>query len=227
MRTASSREKIRTAFLYANYIETDGTFKDTDDRYLTEAAEAYEVVVANINFVNSPKAPNNTPYPHGGNWLSERQFEIELTSRYNIPFLYMMRFKKGAIGHDRELKFNLVSYTGDRGLETYYDYHKEETTLKSLKKASETVGECVDALKPPKKEHFFENTYNNVKEFCRIIKTAADQLYPLEDQRLNAVDDGHCRRDVLNCDEYQNLSRQMVAIINPMQAELQKVFDRM
>ena len=226
MRTASSREKIPTAFLYAEYIETNGTFNGLDDRYLTKAAEAYEVVVANINFVNSPEAPNNTLYPHGGNWEYERAFEIELTSRYTIPYLYIVRFGKGVTGHHRELKFSLVNYTGDRDLETYYDYHKNGTTLISLEKASETAKKCTTALKT-RKRHFFEETYNNVKEICRIIKTAADQLYPLEEQRLNATDNGHCRRDVLNCEEYQSAYRQMASLFKSMNAELKEVFDRM
>ena len=143
---------------------------------------------------------DRTPYYPKGYEIYEFEAQMELHSYYNVPWLYMQKFAAGAGGLYRELLLNSPSYKGNRDINTYSKY--SPYTLESLENVIEFANRCI-AL--PKKNYFRQPHYNDTQKICRILKDAAEALLPLEEKRLELLANESCRRDVLKCQEHNEL----------------------
>ena len=88
---ADVHNDVHAAFLLAKYIETKGTF-DTgpfDKDKLDEIIKAYLRMLLYIN--TTP----NYPVGGGGYILYEDESQIELVSRFRVPFYYYNKFIRG------------------------------------------------------------------------------------------------------------------------------------
>ena len=174
---ADIHKDVHAAFLIAKYIETKGTF-DTgpyDKDKLNEIIKAYLRVLLYINLT-----PN---YPGGRYILYEDESQIELLSRFSVPFYYYNKFVHGVRYSENAKLLTSPSYKGDRDLDigyahTFGDYVTH--THNSLKSAIEYGDECAGL---PMKGHFKPDFYSNFTTACRIIADLARELLPLEFKR--------------------------------------------
>ena len=189
---AKKHNDVFSAFFLAEYIQYGGDFKfPIDGEKIDEAIDAYFNVLLLIDV---------TPYYPKGYELYEYYVQMELHSYYNVPWLYMQKFAAGAGGLYRELLLNSPSYKGNRDLNTYPKY--SPYTLESLENVIEFANRCI-AL--PKKSYFRQSNYKDTQKICRILKDAAKALLPLEEKRLELLANESCRRDVLKCQEHNEL----------------------
>ena len=205
--------RVKAAFMVAEYISTGGTFEDTIDKdNINEAIEAYGRV---IFFISLDPDYSNT------NDLFEEEAQMELTSHYRIPLLYSAKFKKGAAGTDNIHLLSSPSYNGDRDLNTYPEY--SPYTIDSLEKAIEFANQC---LALPPKRHFLTSSYRNYKAGCQVLKEAAQDILPLERQRLVLLDTDSCSNDLLQCDEYNEILLETInPILRQVNSEIREIFD--
>ena len=204
--------RVKAAWMVANYISTGGTFENTtDEDNINEAIAAYGRVIFFISL-----DPN---YPQDGNSLYEEEAQIELTTHYRLPLLYSDKFKKGATGTDNIHLLSSPSYNGDRDLNTYPEY--SPYTIDSLEKAIEFADQC---LALPLKRHFQSSSYRNYKAGCQVLKEAAQDILPLERQRLVLLDTDSCSNDLPLCSEHQEIKKEIVSIIRQAGSELRQIF---
>ena len=205
-------ERVKAAWMVAEYISTGGTFEDTIDRNnVTEAIEAYLRIVFFINL--------DTYYPHDGNELYEEESQIELRTNYRIPLLYFEKFKKGATGTENIHLLRSPNYEGERDLNTYPEYNPY--TIDSLEQMIVFANQC---LALPPKRHFQTGQYEKSTAGCQVLKEAATALLPLEQERLVLLDTNSCGDDLPQCSEYYEIKDEMLSIIVPALKELNKIF---
>ena len=203
-------ERVKAAWMVAEYISTGGTFEDTtDENNIIEAIEAYKRIVFFIDL--------DPYYPERGNNLYEEEGQIELRTNYRIPMLYFDKFMYGAQGTDNIHLSRSPSYEGDRDLRTYPKY--SPFTIDSLEQMIEFADQC---LALPSKRHFQSEVYEDIKAACRVFKEAATALLPLEQERLVLLDTNSCSDDLPQCSEYQEITSEMVSIIRQAISENKK-----
>ena len=203
--------RVKAAWKLANYISTGGTFEDTtDEDNINEAIKAYGRVIFFISL--DPNYPQKIS-------ISEAEAQIELTTHYRLPSLYFSKFKKGATGTDNIHLLSSPSYNGDRELNTYPEY--SPYTIDSLEKAIEFADQC---LALPLKRHFQSSSYRNYKAGCQVLKEAAQDILPLERQRLVLLDTDSCSNDLPLCSEHQEIKQEIVSIIRQAGSELREIF---
>ena len=202
----SANEKIVATFLFAEYLETGGTFKTYDYHAIDQAIFYYDQTLSDINSLGY--------YPSRGNEETEAVNQFELSCHYNIPYLYMMKFGLGVVGFGNEHQFRTIDYID----EVYPDYSK--TTMNSLEKAIQTATPCAN-LKY--KRHFASDTYQDVKYICRTIIETARVLKPVEEKRLEAINNEFCRRNLANCKDFTdatyNIAKTLESMFNSLQSK--------
>ena len=216
---ADIHNDVDAAFLIAKYIETKGTF-DTgpfDRDKLNEIINAYKRVILYINLT-----PN---YPVGGEGyiISEDESQMELVSRFRVPFYYYNKFVAGWTYSENYKLLTSPSYKGDKDLDvgyahTFGDYVPH--THNSLKSAIEYGDECAGL---PMKGHFKPDFHSDYTTACRIIAGLARELLPLEIKRGDLLQKTHpCGEDLPECAEYYELTKKMDALIDEAYKELDK-----
>ena len=208
---ADIHRDVKAAFLIAKYIETKGTF-DTgpfDKDKLDEIIKAYLRVLLYINMT-----PN---YPGGRYILSEDESQIELVSRFRVPFYYYNKFIHGWTVSENTKLFTSPSYKGERNVGFANDY--DEHTTNSLKSAIEYGEECASL---PMKGHFKPDFYSDYTTACQIIRDLARDLLPLEQKRRYLLQQESCSKDLPQCTEYYEHLEKMDALINKAYKELDK-----
>lgn len=204
---------------WPNTIETKGTFdfKKVDWDKLDETIKAYFRVLLYINVTL------NYPWGGGGYVIYEDENQLEIKSRFSVPFYYLNKFF-GSLKYSENYKLRTSpSYKGDRDLDvgnaSSFDAYVPHTT-NSLKLAIEYGDECAGL---PMKRHFKPDDYSDYTTACRIIAGVARELLPLEIKRRHLIQDAHpCAKDLPECAEYDELKEKMVAMIKEANKELRK-----
>ena len=205
-------ERVKAAWMVAEYISTGGTFENTtDENNIIEAIEAYKRIVFFIDL--------DPYYPVIGNSLYEEESQIELRTNYRIPMLYFDKFMYGAQGTHNMHLLRSPSYEGEQDLSAYPRY--SPYTIDSLEQMIEFADQC---LALPPKRHFQSDHYKNHKAGCQVFKEAATALLPLEYQRLVLLDTNSCSDDLPQCLEYQEIKSEIVSIIRQAISENKKNF---
>ena len=205
-------ERVKAAWMVANYISTGGTFEDTVDKdNINEAIKAYGRVIFFISLDPNYSYTND---------LYEEEAQIELTTHYRFPLLYFKKFTKGATGTYYMHLLSSPSYNGDRDLNTYPEY--SPYTIDSLEKMIEFADQC---LALPLKRHFQSSSYRNYKAGCRVLKEAAQDILPLERQRLVLLDTDSCGNDLPLCSEHQEIKQEIVSIVTQANSEIREIFN--
>ena len=216
---ADVHNHVQAAFLLAKYIETKGTFdlKKPDWDALDATIKAYMRVILYINL---------TPdYPWGGHGyvLYEDENQLELKSRFRVPFYYMNKFISGWEYSENHKLMSSLSYKGDRDLDTGYSSTFDAYvphTHNSLKLAIEYGDKCAGL---PMKRHFKPDYYSRYTTACRIIADLSRELLPLEYKRRHLLQETHpCGEDLPKCAEYYELTKKMDALIDEAYKELDK-----
>ena len=216
---ADVHNHVDAAYLLAKYIETKGTFdvNKPDWDSLDETIKAYIRVLLYIN-----TTPN---YPWGGhgNVLYEDESQIELVSRFSVPFYYHNKFIRGVKFSENAKLLTSPSYKGDRDLDvgnaSSFDAYVPHTH-NSLKSAIEYGDECAGL---PEKPHFKPDDYSRYTTACRIIAGVARELLPLEIKRRHLIQDAHpCAKDLPECAEYYELTKKMKALHKARWKEIRK-----
>lgn len=211
---STERERVKAAWMIANYLSSGGTFEDRiDESNIDEAIKAFKRVVFFIDLDPS--------YPFGGNEFYEEEAQMELKTHYFLPLLYFQKFKYGSAGSDHMYLLSSPSYDGDRNLETYPKH--SPYAIDSLEKMIEFSNQC---LALPNKRHFQIDWYNRVKAGCRVLRKAATTILPLERQVLVLLGTYSCSNDVYQCDEYNEILLEKVSpIIIQANSDLEKIFN--
>lgn len=204
--------EVKAAFILAAYIETGGTFENAiDKKNINEAISAYQRVLRLIAL--------DPEYPFKGNMLYEAHSQMELSSFYNIPLLFDLKYSEGANGSENSYLLKSPSYKGRRDLNTYPEYRPY--TIDSLRKTIEHSDRC---LSLPKKRHFNREKYTKVTTACQVMKKYALATIPLEQRRLELLAVKSCSRDILQCPEYDKVANEMVALIKQSDAEMTRIW---
>ena len=204
---------IDAAFMIADYLRTGGTF--TGKRDEAKIREAFVATLKVSALIRS--APN---YPHNGNRLYEAESQMELRSAYFAPSLCFDKYKKGAKGSDNIHLLRSLSYKGRRDLNTYPDY--APYTTDSLKCMIEYAKDC---LAIPYKDHFRSyKYYRDYLNICQIYKDTAEELLPLEHQRLVLLLTESCSSDLPKCEAHRALKAEIVSIIKQSTSEIDGIF---
>ena len=202
---------VNAAFTLAEYIETGGTFKNTDNDKLNEAIKAHQRVLSLIAL--------DSKYPFNGNMLYEADSQMELNSFYSIPFLFDLKFGEGVNGSHNYYSLVSPSYEGKRDLNTHEDYRPY--TMDSLRKTIEHSDRCISL---PKKRYFRKKKYEKVKAACRVLKEGAVAMLPLEEKRLRALEKESCRKDILKCAEYDEVINKMVDLVKQGNSAMEAIW---
>ena len=208
---ADRHNNVNAAFVIAEYIGSGGTFEDTIDYdNLNEAIAAYARVLFFIDL--------DPDYPPGMG-LYEAESQMELRSSYRHPLLYFEKFTSGALGTENSHLLKSPSYDGEKDLKTYPEY--SPYTMDSLRKTVRFSNRCV-AL--PKKRHFLTEQYKKSRAGCQVLGKVAEALLPMEEKRLDLLADKSCSGDLPKCSEYYDLRKKMVAILERVTSDLNKIF---
>ena len=203
---------VYAAYFLAEFIEYGGDFRlpKIDREKIDEAIQAYFNVLFLIDVNPNYPGWDHKRYEFGG--------QMELQSYYRVPFLYMKKFALGAIGLYREHLLNSPSYEGERDLRTYPKYSRH--TLDSLENMIEHANRCIDL---PKKRHFHQDYYDDIKEACQLLKDTAEALKPLEERRLQFFASPSCK-DLPKCLELKELfDGTMLSIYKQARSELKEI----
>ena len=215
--------QVRAAFILADHERTGGTFEKRDENNINEAIDAYFKVLALIRL--NPYYPNpnpNIPISKSNvfNDDYEAEMQMELRAHHFVPSLYFDKLLKGATGTDNIHLLRSPSYEGRRDLNTYPDY--APYTTDSLERMSEYADRC---LALPPKEHFISDKYyRDYLNICQIYKDTAEELLPLEHQRLVLLLIESCSSDLPKCEAYRVLKAEIVSIIKQSTSEVNGIF---
>ena len=213
---ADIHNSVHAAYLLAKYIQTKGTFdfQKLDWDKLDEIIKAYLRVLLYINV---------TPDYPSGYVLYEDEAQMELKSRFRVPFYYYNKFMRGLKYSENYKLLTSPSYKGDRDLDvgnaSSFDAYVPHTH-NSLKSAIEYGDECAGL---PMKGHFKPDFYSDYTTACRILAGLARELLPLEIKRRHLIQDAHpCAKDLPECAEYYEHRKKMEAIAGNGWKELRK-----
>ena len=214
---------VGAAFTIADYERTGGTFEKRDENKINEAIDGYQKVKALIR--SNPYYPFPNPHipisnSNGFHDDAEAVSQRELRSHYFVPSLYFDKYKKGAKGTDNVHLLRSPSYKGRRDLNTYPDY--APYTEDSLERMIEYANDC---LALPPKDHFRSpKYYRDYLNICQIYKDTAEELLPLEGQRLVLLLTESCSSDLPKCEAHRVLKAEIVSIIKQSTSEINGIF---
>ncbi len=188
---ADYKSSVSASFFLAEYLETDGRFRNPiTKKKLDEAIHYYLHTQAIIDLI-----PN---YPEPDYFFHERNYQMELKSVYNVASLYLWKYELGARGDYLKHLLQSPSYQGDHSENTYSKYNA--LMWDSLNKAAHHAERCANL---PQKRHFDPNLYKATIKVCHLLKDLALNLMPLEKKRQEILQQAHCK-DLTedNCPEY-------------------------
>ena len=188
---ADNKSSVSASFFLAEYLETDGRFRNPTTRNkLNEAIQYYLHTQAIIALI-----PN---YPEPDYFFHERNYQIQLNSIFRVPNLYLWKYELGANGDYRKHLLQSPSYQGDQNTNTYPKYNT--LMWDSLNKMILHAEKCTNL---PKKRHFDPKFYKATIEACLLFKELALTLMPLEEKRQEILRQAHCKDlNKINCPEY-------------------------
>ena len=187
---ADHKSSVKANFFLADYLSTDGRFRNpTTKTNLDEAINYYFRTQAIIALI-----PN---YPEPDYFFQEKNYQMELNSSYSVPRLYLAKYQLGAAGDYMKHLLQSPSYQGDLK-DTFPKYN---TFMRdSLNKVVDHAGQCANM---PQKRHFNPNNYKANIESCQLLKDLALTLIPLEEKRQEILLQPHCEDlNKANCPEY-------------------------
>ena len=178
---ADYQSSVSASFFLAEYLETDGRFRNplTKDK-LNEAIQYYLHTQAIIDLI-----PN---YPEPDYFFHERNYQMELGSVYSVPRIYLSKYGLGAQGDYLKHFLQSPSYQGDHSENTYPEYNT--LMWDSLNKTIYHAEKCINL---PQKRHFDPKLYKATIEVCHLLKDLALTLKPLEEKRQEILQQAHCK----------------------------------
>ena len=215
LRSAGEKGDIAAVFELARYYQTGGTLDDRvlEPNNIPQAIGLYLQVTQMIQ--------NYQGYPFGSYVPLERQYSMEMNTYYIVTSLYYKRFLWGSFGAENFRK-NGNQESEAEGGETS-PQHREHTT-DSLQKTIHYAEICLNV---PLKYYFDESKYNQYRSLCQILKNHAQILLDqgLNTERLRLVNDPACYRDLDNCEPYQEVMGEMIAIIRTGHQQVAEVWN--
>ncbi len=160
---ADQHSNIVANYWIAEYHLSGGDFKGIADRNLDLAAHYYSSTLAIIKTYNI--------YPPLDYFMWEATDNIEMTSYYQLPLVYLAMFYKGVSGDYRVRLLNSPSYEGDRDLETYPEYR--DNIMGYINLAIEHAGNCKNL---PLKRHFDKSSSPYYIKVCAMYEEKAKLL---------------------------------------------------
>ena len=211
---AYKHNDVIAAFTLADYTVTGGTMDTTklNGHNYDEALRAYGRVLLLID--------RHANYPHPSFVASEWAGQRELEAYRSWVLIQYLRFNWAWFGLHNWHLLQSPSYKGDRNLNSWLKYNPY--SIDSLKQTIEMAERCVSL---PQKRHFQPLYYQQVRSFCRLIKTTAQTLLPLERERLDILNSGSCK-DLLKCPDYLKVDDEMTAIIQETSKERFAIFEK-
>ena len=180
------------SFFLALYLETDGDLKNHPNtrKSLNQAIKYYLRTKAIISLIPQ--------YPMPDYIFHEREEQMELKSIRSVVYLYLEKYKFGAIGDFRRHQLQSPSYTGERNKTLFSEYNS--FMLDSLEKMAYHAGECANL---PQKRHFDPAIYRKTIKVCNLSKELAVILRPLEIKRQEILLQTNCQDlTKTKCPEY-------------------------
>jgi len=166
-----------------------------------------------LAIINShPRFPRARPIDYR---VYEKYHQMELRAYYRIPLLYRSRFYYGFSGLHNQHLLTSPGYKGKRDLPSYYKYspYTQDSLLKTIQSADRYL-----AL--PKRWYHNTKRYEYNRKVCQVLKEEAMTLRPLEEKRLVLLATESCKRDLLNCKEYNKIHQQMRNIMKEKTSEV-------
>ncbi|MCY4321827.1 MAG: hypothetical protein OXC37_05460, partial [Bdellovibrionaceae bacterium] len=174
-RLSDDHNHLLASDFLANYLRSNGAL-DNSWRVSQRIDSVIKYRFATLEIINSNKS-----YPEPYKQIEQNK-QIELDSAYKLSHLYLLRYKLGFIGNNREILFNSQMYEGDKDLETYPMYNtKLQDSLDNIVKYA---GECANL---PEKLHFNEDRYFATIKACDLMRALALNIIPLENKRKDLL----------------------------------------
>ena len=199
----SKQRAVPAAYFIAMHTKSGGTMTiETDINNIDEAIDDLKYVRTLINLDPS--------YPYNGWYYYEYDAQMDLNSLYRIPKLYRTRFQEGATN----LENDYINHS------TGSPYNE---TIGSLNALIEHAHYCANTSD----ENYFKPAkYKLTIKACQILKEEAITLKPLEEQRLEILENKTCSREgLLDCEPYKTLTNEMISIITKATTELNEIFE--
>jgi len=184
----ADHESSSTASFYlADYLETDGEFgsRPNTRKNLDQAIRRYLRALAIIDLIPD--------YPFPDYIFHEAGSQIHLYSFKRVPYLYLEKYKFGAVGDYRIHQLQSPEYDGPRDKERYPEYNG--LMWDSLEKGLFHAEQC---LVLQQRHHFDPNLYGKAMKTCPLYADLFRTLMPLEEKRSALLIEPRC---------YENLTR--------------------
>ena len=167
---ADQTDSVTANFFLADYLETDGRFRNPITyTNVDEAINYYYRTQAIISLIPT--------YPEPDYFFQEKNRQMHLHSSYRVPRLYLVRYKLGAAGDYMAHLLQDPDYDGDRK-DTFPKYNG--FMRDSLNQGLRTARECRDL---PQKRYHNPTHYKANIEACALMVDLFQALIPLEEQR--------------------------------------------
>lgn len=213
-RAANHDNSVPAAHFLAKYLRSGGKWNAHIERNnLNEALQAYAKVLHLIEIQGD--------YPEG--FVIELSKQYELNSYLNLANLSFEKYLAGLIGTHNAHLLQSPTYEGEWGRDL--DLYPEHSpyTLDSLERTIERGEICASLLK---KAYYQSLYYSQATEYCKMTKRIAEELLPLERERLTLLEDQSCAQDVEQCSEYQEVSFEKIKpLVQKFYAETKRIFD--
>lgn len=207
---------VPARFFLAEYHLSGGSFYKAADYNLDLAAHYYSHTLALI------KAYNPYPPPIYIRW--EKAYNIEMTSYFKLPVVYLKMFDFGVVGDYRLRLLNSPSYKGDRNLKTYPDYR--ENIMEYISLAIKHAGNC---SKLPLKRHFNKAFSPYFINLCGMYEEKAKLLKDIQRRRNLILSQDKCQ-DIgsdevrqTHCPEIDELDKEFTDAFNSIDEESDRI----
>ena len=217
----SGMNSVSAMFFKAQYIETGGAFNyDVDEGNIDRAIRAYTRV---LFFIKLDKG-----YPSKYS-ESERRDQMEIVSINMIPSLYHIKFEYGWIGsHNRYLQQS-PSYKGDKAslklyLEPNTDPAVQDPAYSDLRVITDSLSQMISSAQAcialPYKHYHRKNIYDDYRRQCEIFNRLGKTLLALEEKRQEFLINKPCSKDVLQCEGYMAVHKEIDKVLKEMTEKL-------
>ena len=191
----------------AVYIATGGTMeqKKLDDRKYNKALQAYKQVLHLINIKKN--------YPKGFEGTEETE-QHELEAYFYVTWISYKKYLAGLDGSDNNYLLQSPTYKEreakkkakeKKPLKLYPEY--SPFTMDTLKKTRDHAKTCVNL---PKKHYYNPDRHYKTILWCRLMVKITKQLLPLEEERLDLLENPSCAKDIEQCSEYKEVLFQKI-----------------
>lgn len=187
---ADYRSSVQANFFLADYLETDGRFLNpTTTENLDGAIKYYLRTLAIIDLIPT--------YPELDDFFQEKNYQMHLKSLYRVPYLYLVKYKLGALG---DYCTHAIA-SGTKKPENCGTYPKYNTFMRdSLNKVVEFAGDCAGMRQ---RRYFNQREYKATTEACGLMLELAKTLIPLEAKRQEILLQSNCENlNKTDCPEY-------------------------